>query len=71
MAPYICELNRIGGNGGGSFKVKYGSDAAEVRDVHEARAGEVEEREMRIKSNTKIADRGIRTTYSLTISPGQ
>ena len=47
-----------GGDGGGSFsfKVKHGSDAAEVTDVHEARAGEVGdvvgEREMRIKSNT-------------------
>jgi len=53
-----------GGNGGGSFRVKHGSDAAEVTDVHEAEAGEVGEvageREMRIKSNPKIADRGIR-----------
>ena len=53
-----------GGVGGGSFKVKHGSDAAEVTDVHEAGAGEVGdvigEREMRIKSNTKIADWGIR-----------
>ena len=52
-----------GGNDGGSFKVKHGSDAAEVTDVHEAGVGEVsdvvEEREVRIKSNTKIADRGI------------
>ena len=43
-----------GGNGGGSFRVKHGSDAAEVTDVHEAGAGEVGdvvgEREMRIKS---------------------
>jgi len=30
-----------GGDGGGSFKVKHRSDAAEVTDVHEARAGEV------------------------------
>ena len=30
-----------GGNGGGSFRVKHGSDAAEVTDVHEAGAGEV------------------------------
>src|SRR6218665_269436 len=41
-----------GGNGGGSFRVKHGSDAAEVTDVHEAGAGEVGdvvgEREMRI-----------------------
>ena len=53
-----------GGNGGGSFKVKHGSDAAEVTDVHEAGAGDVRdvvvEKEMRIKSNTKIAERGIR-----------
>ena len=57
-----------GGNGGCNFKVKHGSNAAEVTDVHEAGAGEVGdvvgEREMRIKStctcNTKIADRGIR-----------
>jgi len=25
-----------GGNGGGSFRVKHGSDAAEVTDAHEA-----------------------------------
>src|SRR6218665_3018308 len=53
-----------GGNGGGSFRVKRGSNAAEVADVHEAGAGEVGdvvgERELRIKSNTKTADRGIR-----------
>ena len=58
-----------GGDGGGGFRVKHGSDAAEVTDVlhhvHEAGAGEVGdvvgEREMRIKSNIKIADcRGIR-----------
>ena len=48
-----------GGDGGGSFRVKHGLDAAEVTDVHEAGAGDVVgERE--IKSNTKIADRGIR-----------
>src|SRR6218665_2503453 len=48
-----------GGNGGGSFRVKHGSDAAEVTDVHEAGAvGDVVgEREIRIESNTKIADR--------------
>ena len=38
------------------LKVKHGSDAAEVSDVHEAGAGEVgnvvEEREMRMKSNS-------------------
>ena len=53
-----------GGDGGGGFKVKHGSDAAEVTDVHEAGAGEVGdvvgEREVRIESNTKITDRGIR-----------
>ena len=53
-----------GGDGGDNFRVKHGSDAAEVTDVHEAEAGEVGdvvgEREMRIKSNTKIVDRGIR-----------
>jgi len=39
--------------------VKHGSDAAEVTGVHEAGAGEVGDvvGEMRIKSNTKIADR--------------
>jgi len=39
-------------------------DAAEVTDVHDEGAGEVGDvvgqREMRIKSNTKIADRGVR-----------
>jgi len=30
-----------GGDGGGSFKVKHGSDAADVTDVHEAGAGKV------------------------------
>ena len=49
-----------GGNGGGSFKVKHGSNAAEVTDVHEAGAGEVGdvvgERDMRIESNTKIME---------------
>ena len=51
-----------GGNGGGSFKVKHGSNVAEVTDGHEAGAVGyvVGEREMRIKNNTKIADRGIR-----------
>ena len=52
-------------DGGGSFRVKHGSDAAEVTDVHEAGGGVVGvvgddivvgKREMRIKSNTKIAD---------------
>src|SRR6218665_1607400 len=55
-------MNNGGGNGGGSFKVKHGSYAAEVTNVHEAGAGEggdvVGEREMRIESNTKITDRG-------------
>jgi len=49
-----------GGDGGGNFKIKHGSNAAEVTDVHETGAGEVGdvigEGEMRIK----IADRGIR-----------
>ena len=30
-----------GGDGGGSFRVKHGSDAAEVTDVRETGAGEV------------------------------
>jgi len=30
-----------GGDGGDSFKVKHGSAAAKVTDVHEAGAGEV------------------------------
>ena len=55
-----------GGNGGGSFKVKHGSNAAEVTNVHEAGAGEVGdvvgERDMRIETNTKITDRGIRAS---------
>src|SRR6218665_2984425 len=42
-----------GGIGEGSFRVKHGSDAAEVTDVHEAGAGEVGdvvgERETRIR----------------------
>ena len=53
-----------GGDGEGGFEVKHGSDAAEVTDVHEAGAGGVGdvfgERQMRIKSNAKIADWGIR-----------
>ena len=55
-----------GDNGGGSFRVKHWSDAAEVTDVHGAgEAGDmVGEREMTIKSNTKIADRGIRSESS-------
>ena len=44
-----------GGDGGGNFKVKHGSDAAEVTNVHEAEAGEasdvVGQRETRIKLN--------------------
>ena len=28
-------MNNGGGNGGGSFKVKHGSNAAEVTNVHE------------------------------------
>ena len=57
-------MDEGGGNGGGSYRVKHGSDAAEVTDVNEAgeeEAGDVVgEREMRIKNNTTIADRGIR-----------
>ena len=34
-------MDNRGGNGGGSFKVKHGSYAAEITDVHEAGAGEV------------------------------
>ena len=51
-----------GGNGEGSFKIKHRSYAAEVTDVHKAGAvGDVVgEREMRIESNTKITERGIR-----------
>jgi len=32
-----------GGNGGGSFKVEHGPDAAEVTDVHKAGAGKVKD----------------------------
>ena len=55
------------GNGGGSFKVKDRSDAAEVTNINTRNfndAGAVKvgdavgEREMRIESNTKIANRG-------------
>ena len=53
-----------GGNGRGSLKVEHGSDALEVTNVHEAGAGAVRyvvtEIEMGIKSNTKIANRGLR-----------
>src|SRR6218665_613984 len=34
-------MDNGGGNGGGNFKVKHGSYASEVTDVHEAGAGEV------------------------------
>src|SRR6218665_2445373 len=51
-------MNNGGGNGGGSFKVKHGSYAAEITDVHEAGAGEVGdvvgEREMRIEKKPKL-----------------
>ena len=50
-------------NGGGRFKIKQWSDAAEVLNVHKAGAKEVgevvSERETRIKNNTKIVNRGI------------
>src|SRR6218665_464671 len=53
-----------GGSGGGIFKVKHGSDAAEVTNVHETGAGAVGdavgERDIRVKSNTKIANMGMR-----------
>ena len=56
------------GDGGDGFKVKYVSDAAEVMDGHEAGARGVGdmagEREVRIKSNTKITNRGIRCESS-------
>jgi len=46
------------GNGEESFKVKHGTDAAEVTIVQEAGAGEVGdavvEKETRIENNTKI-----------------
>jgi len=64
-----------GGDGEGSFKVKHGSDAAEVTNVHETGPGEVGdvvgEREMRIKSKTRIASRGIRGESSGIRVPGQ
>ena len=57
-----------GDNGGDRFRAKHGSDAAKVTDMHEAGAGEigdvVGEREMGVKSNTKISDRGIRSESS-------
>ena len=56
-------MDNGGSNGGGSFEVKHGSDAAQVTNVHEAGAREVgeviREGEMWIESNTKIADRGV------------
>ena len=57
-------MDNGGSNGGGSFEVQHGSDAAEVTNVHEAGTRElgdvIRAGEMWIKSNTKIADRGIR-----------
>ena len=57
-------MDNGGGNGGGSFKVKHGSNAAEITYVHKAGVGEVGdvvgERETMIKSNTRIEDRDIR-----------
>ena len=57
-------MDNGGSNGGGSFEVELGSDAAEVTNVHEAEARNVgdviREAEMLIKSYYKIADRGIR-----------
>ena len=56
-------MDNGGSNGGGNFEVEHGSNAAEVTNVHEAGAREVgdviREGEMCIKSNTKIADRGV------------
>ena len=53
-----------GGNGGGSFKIKHGSNAAEVTDVHEAGAGEVGdvvgEREMRIREMMRIVSTSLK-----------
>src|SRR6218665_2149203 len=48
-----------GSNGGGSFEVEDGSDAAEVTNVHKAGAPEVPYlvRNVRIMSQTKIASR--------------
>ena len=68
VAVILFRIDDGGGDGGGSFRVKHGSDTAEVTDVHEAGAGEVGdvvgEREISIKSNTKIPDRGIRGEIS-------
>ena len=48
----------------GSLKVKHASNAVKVTNIHEAGTREVgdviREGEMWIKSNTKIADRGVR-----------
>ena len=56
-------MDNRGSNGGGSFEVEHGPDAAEVPDVHKARSREVgyvvREREMWIKNYTKIANRGV------------
>ena len=61
-------MDNGGGDGGGGFKIKPGSDAAEVTDVHKTEAREVRdvvgERKKRIKSNTKIADKSIRDESS-------
>ena len=57
-------MDNGGSNGGGSFEVEHGPDAAEVTNVHEAGARKVgdviREGEILIKSYSKIADRGIR-----------
>ena len=57
-------MNNGGSNGGGSFEVEHGSDAADVTNVLEAGARKVgdviRKGEMLIKSYAKIADRGIR-----------
>src|SRR6218665_2998891 len=51
------------GNGGGSFKVKHGSNAAEVTDVHEAGAGEVGDMLEKERRGSKVTPR-LRTRAS-------
>ena len=43
-----------GGNGGDSFEVDHGSDTVKVTDVYKV-GDVVREREMRIKSNSKVS----------------
>src|SRR6218665_3302479 len=49
-------MNDGGGVGGGSFRVKHGSDAAEGTDVREAGAGEVGERLRTGASEVKVVE---------------